>query len=268
MRRQPANWLPFRVHRGTKARGTAVALHAHDEAQLIFAASGTMQVYTETGRWLVPPQLAVWAPAGVPHRIDVLSDTEFRMIYWHPTASRAWAPAASLNRAFALSVTPLLRALILAAFAADATPDKSELIVRLVLHELTETPDAPTFLPLPASATGRRVADMALADPRSCLDIGDLAVRAATSVRTISRLFPAETGLTFKAWRQRARIVLAIDRLSAGSTVARVAAHAGFASTAAFCFAFRQVTGTTPTTFVDHATLSQEFHRESATRSS
>ena len=256
MKRQSAKLPPFRTHQGAKTRGAAVALHAHDEAQLIFAASGTMQVYTEAGRWLVPPQLAVWAPAGVPHRIDVLSNTEFRMIYWQPAASRGWAPPGRLDRPFALRVTPLLRELILAAFAADAAADKSELVVRLILHELTGTPEAPTFLPLPASAIGRRVADLALADPGGRLDIGDLAARAATSVRTVSRLFPIETGLTFKAWRQRTRIVLAIDRLSAGNTVAQVAARAGFASTAAFCFAFRQVTGATPSTFIDHATLS------------
>ena len=136
----------------------------------------------------------------------------------------------SLDRPFALRVSPLLRALILAAFVADANPDKTGLVVRLILHELTETPDAPTFLPLPASAIGRCIADLALADSRGHLDIGDLASRAATSVRTISRLFPIETRLTFKAWRQRARIVLAIDRLSAGSPVAQVAADAGFAS--------------------------------------
>ena len=78
-------------------------------------------------------------------------------------------------------------------------------------------------------------------------------MRGATSVRTISRLFPAETGLTYKAWRQRARIVLAMDRLCAGGAVSQVAVQAGFASTAAFCFAFRQVTRTTPTLFLDHA---------------
>ncbi len=60
----------FRTLRGAGKRGAAVAFHAHQESQLIFAASGTMQVYTKSGRWLVPPQLAVWAPAGVPHRID------------------------------------------------------------------------------------------------------------------------------------------------------------------------------------------------------
>ena len=186
-------------------------MHAHNEAQLTFAASGMMQVHTAAGRWLVPPQLAVWAPAGVPHKVDVLVDAELWMIYWQPRAVRDWAPSNSLDHAFALRVTPLLRALLDTAFAAGVTPEKEELVARLVLHDLIETPDAPTFLPLPASAVGRRVADLAFADGRNRLDVNELASRAATSVRTVSRLFPAETGLTFKAWRQRARIVRAID---------------------------------------------------------
>lgn len=251
MTRQPASPEPFRARRVSSPRGGGIALHAHDEAQLIFAASGTMQVHTETGRWLVPPQLAVWVPARMPHRVDVLSDTEHWMIYWNAAASRAWAPSESLDRAFALRVTPLLRALIFAAFAVDAGPGRMELVVRLILHELTEAPDAPTFLPLPASVIGRRVADLALADPRGQLGLDELASRAATSVRTVSRLFSTETGLTFKTWRQRARIVLAMDRLAEGQAISQVAAEAGFASTAAFSFAFRQVTRMTPTCFLD-----------------
>ncbi len=253
MKRQTISGPLCRTLRGTKPRGTGTALHTHGEAQLIFAASGTMQVYTSSGRWLVPPQLAVWVPAGEPHRIEMLSDTEQWMIYWLPTASRRWAPAQSLHRAFALDVTPLLRELIFAAFAEGITPEKKELIVKLVLHELTETPDAPTFLPLPASEIGKHVADLVLADPRSLLSIAELARQAASSVRTISRLFPRETGLTYKAWRQRARIVLTIQQLSMGNGISQVASRAGFASTAAFSFAFRQVTKLTPTDFLDHA---------------
>ncbi|MBV8662691.1 MAG: helix-turn-helix transcriptional regulator [Hyphomicrobiales bacterium] len=253
MNRQIVGQPLFRTRRSSRVRGDAVALHAHDEGQLIFAASGTMQVYTETGRWLVPPQLAVWAPSGVSHRMDVLSDTELWMIFWQPSALRAWAPSKSLDREFALRVTPLLRELIFAAFEADAPLEKAELVVKLILHELIEAPDAPTFLPLPTSAIGRRVAEQALAEAGMDFDVDELASRAATSARTISRLFPAETGLTFKAWRQRARIVLAIDQLSEGKSVSQVAAQTGFASTAAFSFAFRQVTKMTPTAFLDHS---------------
>lgn len=251
MKRQPAGMPRFRAMRGSKTGGMAVALHAHNEAQLISAVSGTMQVYTTSGRWLVPPQLSVWVPPGVPHRLDVLSDTESRMMFWHKSALQDWAPAASLDRAFALRMNPLLRELICAAFEAEATPEKAELVARLILHQLIETPDAPTFLPLPESAVGRRVADLAMADPRMDFDIDELASRAATSVRTISRLFPVETGLTFKAWRQRARVVLSMDKLSAASALSQVAADAGFSSTAAFCYAFRQVTKMTTSAFLD-----------------
>ncbi len=69
------------------------------------------------------------------------------------------------------------------------------------------------------------------------LGVSDLARRAATSIRSISRMFPVETGLTFKAWRQRARIALAIDQLSAGRAISQVAADVGFGSTEAFSFA-------------------------------
>jgi len=103
-----------------------------------------------------------------------------------------------------------------------------------------------TQLPLPETLVGRRVADLLLADRKNRLDISEVAHRAATSVRSISRLFPLETGLTYNTWRQRSRIVLAMEQLSAGDAVSQVAADDGFANPAAFSFAFRQATSLTP----------------------
>ena len=240
----------FSLHRGFKPRGGGAPRHAHDQAQLTFAASGMVQVHTDAGRWLVPPQLGVWIPAGVDHRVEVLADADLWMVHWTPEVAQAWAAPAPLDRVFAMRVTTLMRALLQAAFDTATTPDKTELLVRLMLHELSETADAPTFLPLPSSAVGRRVADVAAADHRNGLAVDDIASRAATSVRTISRVFLAETGLTFKVWRQRARIVQAMHRLAAGKSIARVASELGFSSTASFSAAFRQVTALTPTSFL------------------
>lgn len=155
-----------------------------------------------------------------------------------------------LDRAFALRITPLLRCLLAEAVSIDLNSEKAELVVRLMLHELTAMPDAPTFLPLPTSPAGRRVADLVLADHRNLMDLDELASRAASSVRTVSRLFPVETGLTLKAWRQRARIARAMQQLARGNSPAKVAQETGFASTAAFSCAFRQVTATTPSAFL------------------
>ncbi|WP_207770897.1 helix-turn-helix domain-containing protein [Rhizobium rhizogenes] len=244
----------FTIHRASKPRGAGLPLHAHDEAQLIFAASGMVQVHTERGVWLVPPQLVGWIPGGVPHRLDILSDAELWLVLMHKQALQNWAPPSFPDRAFVSRIAPLLRALLDEAVAIDPTSDKAELVVRLILYELTAMQDAPTFLPLPQSTLGRRLAEIAIADHRNALDLSDLASRAATSVRSASRLFPTETGMTLKAWRQRVRIVWAMEQLSRGESIARVATQAGFASTAAFSAAFRQVTAMTPTAFLGDPT--------------
>jgi len=84
-------------------------------------------------------------------------------------------------------------------------------------------------------------------------EIERLAQKVGTSARTLSRLFSSETQLSFKTWCQRARIAAAIERLSMGKNVSvkKLAADLGYASVPAFSHAFRQVTGKTPTEFVD-----------------
>jgi AraC-like DNA-binding protein len=249
-RRQLILKPPFTIHRATKQRSESLPLHAHEEGQLTFAASGIVQVHTDEGIWLVPPQRAAWIPSGAHHRIEAMTDTELWIVLCQPSAVRAWGPQSSLDRAFALRITPLLRCLLAEAVSIDPASEKAELIVRLMLHELIATQDAPTFLPLPTSPAGRRVADLVLADHRNLMDLDQLALRAATSGRTVSRLFPRETGLTLKAWRQRARIVRTMEQLARGDSPAKVAQENGFTSTAAFSCAFRQVTAMTPTAFL------------------
>jgi mannose-6-phosphate isomerase-like protein (cupin superfamily) len=63
-------------------KGVRLDTHKHREAQLVFATRGTMQVTTPKGRWLVPPDRAVWVPARLEHSIDVLADIEMRTLYF------------------------------------------------------------------------------------------------------------------------------------------------------------------------------------------
>jgi AraC-like DNA-binding protein/quercetin dioxygenase-like cupin family protein len=242
----------FNIHRITKPRGSALPLHSHDEAQLNYAASGMIQLHTDKGVWLVPPQLVAWIPAGVPHRLDIMTDAELWMVNCQPSAIATWAPSNFPDRVFASMVTPLLRSLLVAAMEEDHVTERAELVVRLVLLELSAVSDAPTYLPLPKNPVAKRVAEIALGDRCNRMDLNELASRAATSVRTASRLFPRETGMTLKAWRQRARIVRTMEQLAQGKAIADVASDAGFSSTASFSCAFRQVTSTTPGAFVCH----------------
>lgn len=241
------------VTRVIKRSDDVLPLHTHDEAQLTYAAYGIVQIHTDGGIWLVPPQLAAWVPPEVPHRLDIVTDAELWIVHWKHSALANWHGKSLLDRAFALRVTPLLRSLLTESISGRNDVEKVELMMQLMLHELTAMDEAPTFLPLPLSAAARRVAEMMLADTHQRLSLEALAKRAATSTRTASRLFPRETGLTLKVWRQRARIVKAMELLSGGDPPAKVARDLGFASTAAFSHAFRQVTAMTPTSFAHKA---------------
>jgi transcriptional regulator GlxA family with amidase domain len=105
---------------------------------------------------------------------------------------------------------------------------------------------------MPSDPRARRVAELVLAEPAGIRELDDLARAAGASQRTITRLFPAETDLTFKEWRQRARILASIELLDGKrASVSQVAARLGFSSTAAFGHAFRQVLGIAPGEFVN-----------------
>ncbi|KWV61077.1 transcriptional regulator [Bradyrhizobium macuxiense] len=237
----------------TYRKGVRLDRHMHRQAQLVYAAKGTMQVTTPKGRWLVPPDRAVWVPALFAHAIDVLADIEMRTLYFEPAWLAREQRSDSLTNEFVVRVSPLLHQAILALFDLSSSRARTELLIQLVMLELHQAEDSATFIPLPHEPRCRRAADIVLADPTRDYEIETLARTVGTSARTLSRLFSAETQLSFKSWCQRARVAAAIQRLStdANVSVKQVASDLGYASVPAFSHAFRQVTGKTPTEFAE-----------------
>src|SRR6201988_790262 len=97
-------------------KGTRLDPHMHRESQLVYAAAGTMQVTTPKGRWLVPPDRAVWVPARLGHAIDVLADIEMRPLYFDLPWLKRERRSPSLKSDFLVRVSPLLHQAIVALF--------------------------------------------------------------------------------------------------------------------------------------------------------
>jgi AraC-like DNA-binding protein len=233
-------------------KGVRLEPHMHREAQLVYAARGTMQVTTPKGRWLVPPDRAVWVPARLEHAIDVLADLEMRTLYFDIAWLGRQRQGKGLDKEFVVKVSPLLHQAILALFDRRNTEERTHLLIRLAMLELHRAEDSTSFIPLPQDPRCRRAAMLVLGDPTAMHDIETLAREVGTSARTLSRLFSLQTQLSFKSWCQRARIAAAIEQLSTDLNVSvkQLASHLGYASVPAFSHAFRQVTGKTPTEFV------------------
>jgi AraC-like DNA-binding protein len=242
-RHSPADELHFvlRTMRMTMHDGQTIDPHAHDWHQLIYASAGVMTVSTDRGLWVVPPQWAIWAPAGVRHAIRFSGASSFATLYLRPSD---WSdlPVESC----VLSVSPLLRELILRACEHGMLDrrDGVQQATAVLIVDAFRTQSVPALsLPSPTSEVLRRVAENCVRD-----DIGsaELARRFGLGVRTLERRFLAETGMTFGQWRRHARFLDALRLLAQGVPVKQVAADAGYRNPSAFVAAFGETFGTTP----------------------
>ena len=90
-----------------------------------------------------------------------------------------------------------------------------------------------------------------LTSPAHAGTTDDVARRAGLSARTLERLFRAETGMTFGMWRQKARLLESVRRLTARGSVTAAALDAGYSSVSAYIAAFKQTFGCTPGAMIE-----------------
>jgi AraC-like DNA-binding protein len=234
-----------------------IARHKHRRAQLVYAEAGVMTVQTATGVWVIPPERAVWVPAGVEHAIDTGSELAMRSLYIEENAA-PWLP----KTCCVVRISPLLRELIgravdLPALYDEDGPDGR--LMRVILDQLETLPVAPLHLPMPRDARLKRITDALAQDPANAEPLRRWARRAGASTRTLARLFLKETRMSFGAWRQQLRLMKALEMLAARRPVTEVALDLGYASPSAFIAMFRRAFGVSPKRyFRDAAKTSQE----------
>lgn len=236
--------FPVRGLAMTYRDGHRLDRHTHPWAQLVYAASGTMRVATPAAAWLVPPTRAIWVPGGTPHEILMRGTVAMRTLYLAPGGEDA-----RLATCRAIEVAPLLRELILHIVRIgmlDVDDPGHARMEGLLIDLLAAGETAPLELPLPADPRARGFAELLLAEPGAEASLAELARGAGASLRTLQRLFLAETGLSVDAWRGRARMQQAVVLLSGGAPVTEAALECGYQSPSAFIAAFKRTFGATP----------------------
>lgn len=234
----------------TYAAGTVVAPHAHSAGQLLFITQGVLLVETEHARWTVPPQQSLWLPPGQKHGFYAAAQTVLRALYFDaPWMDDAQARFPRVDEVHAIAVAPLLKELVLGLFDPQFDSDTQRRMLGLVLQLLPRMANLPTNLPMPSSERLRRAAMAVLEEGAWDQPLHIVAALAHMSERSFTRNFKQEVGLTFRVWRQRARLIVSLDLLNAGHSVKHIALALGFASSAAFVSAFNQLFGCPPGAF-------------------
>ena len=232
------------IERGASESYDDLGTHSHPEHKLLWTWTVTLLVSAAEREWLVPPGYGIWMPAGVEHGGAVLHAGEGSAIIFDPlTCPITWV------RPTGVSGGPLLRELITHLYESDPQDSSRghaeallfDLLIPMAPHDIQVT--------MPTDPRVRVIAERLVADPADPRELAAWADYTHASLRTLSRLFQNETGLSFARWRVQVRIRAAIQMLGTDATVDAVARHVGYRKTSAFIAAFRRVTGQTPGTY-------------------
>ena len=233
------------------AAGSSFPVHAHRRGQFAFAACGTISVTTPEGRWLVPPQRACWIPAGVAHEMTMSGPVTMLNAFVSPDEAKAAQLPADCC---VYGVSALLRQLLDEAIDLPAMYDvdgRAGKLMNLLVAEMASMSRLSLHAPLPVDPRLARACRRLFDAPSVATGLDMIAAEAGMSRRTFTRHFRVQTGVSFAEWRQQVCLLTAIERLSGGQSVTRVALDLGYASPSAFSSAFRRVLGETPSQYLE-----------------
>ena len=123
---------------------------------------------------------------------------------------------------------------------------QQERLAGVILDELAALPVEQLGLAMPRDPRLLRIAEALVADVADPRGLVAWAAWANIPGRTLSRRFVEETGFTFTAWRQRARLLRALELLAQGLPVTTVSLDLGYDNVGAFIALFRRTYGVTP----------------------
>jgi AraC-like DNA-binding protein len=219
--------------------------HWHRKGQLVFALGGGVTCRVPSGLWMVPPHCGVWLPGGMEHSNIATANARIFFVYIEPGV------AALPDRCCTLSISPLLRELIIE--LSDCAPDdaRCEFLGRVLLAELPLMPVQQLHLPISAEPRLRRIAESLAEDPADRSTLAEWANRVALSESSLARLVVKETGLTFGRWRQQLHLIVALRELSSGASVQQVSGDLGYESVTAFITMFKKALGKPPAEYLN-----------------
>jgi AraC-like DNA-binding protein len=225
-------------------RKIEIDFHRHRKGQFLLVQRGALSCEVEGGLWIVPPRSALWIPGDALHAVKTTGALEGYNAFVDPDLD-----ARLPDVCCALSVTPLLRELLIRSASLPALYEEGSADSRLVMVLLDEIAAARVedlHLPMPSDNRLRRIVDLMIDAPadRGTMDVW--ARRAGLSERTLARLIARETGMSFSRWRQQLGVMLAVKWLAGGASIQEVANDLGYESIPSFVTMFRKAIGVSP----------------------
>nr|WP_261411752.1 helix-turn-helix transcriptional regulator [Serratia quinivorans] len=217
--------------------------HQHTSGQLYLLTHGMIALETQEQQWAMTAGSIGWLPPHCAHQALACGNVAGWSLYLPEPYCSGLPEQPHLSTA-----SGLIQALVerLAQFAGQRLNAPQRRLLQVLRDEVRMQENTPLQLPLPQDARLLKIARALLNDPADNRTQSEWAAWAGLSIRTLSRRFINETGMTFARWRQQARVIRSLEPLSRGEAVNQIAGDCGYDNVSAYIAAFRQRFGTTP----------------------
>ncbi len=218
--------------------------HHHRWHQLLYATSGVLVVTLPGERFFIPAEKALWLPAGVEHSVYSEFGSELKSLYIGHEYQ-----ALGDTHSVRIQVSPLLRELIIEAanFAIEYASDSYEQdVMQLLLKTLARQQRDSDHLPWPTDPGLFEMCHRLYRQPGQRTPITDIAQHLSCSERTLERRFRQQTGMTFREWQHKLRLLKAIELLATDANITRIALELGYSSPSPFIHMFKEHFDMTP----------------------
>lgn len=221
--------------------------HTHPTLQVVFSLDGTLTASTTSSEWRAPPHSMVWIPPHRQHGLAVARPCKVFCIHLSTHGLEV------LDDCSVSPVSTLVIELVVYLARSDRSVElaRQACLKQIIREELQCVDSSACRMQLPLDRRAARIARAILAEPSNPRTLHEWASEVGACERTLSRVFERQTGLTFKKWQQRSRLLRAVELLRQGVPVTEVALTVGYESVSAFISIFRKEYGVTPGAYVN-----------------
>nr|WP_216602178.1 helix-turn-helix transcriptional regulator [Vibrio pectenicida] len=223
---------------------TETRMHSHPWGQVQLISGGILEMEAQGTRFLAPPHLAIWVPAGVMHTSYNRKPLSYCSLNIAERLTTNFPSSTSL-----IKITPIVSSIIDDFRHREiniAQSEQDKRLIQVLLDQLATRDTQHHFLP---SSDNKYLATILAEVEESPLDITSLAQWAEkvhTTERTLARHCQSELGMSFTEWRLRVRYLYSMELLRSGQSVKEVALTLGYNQASPFIAMFKKYAGQTP----------------------
>jgi AraC-like DNA-binding protein len=223
--------------------------HHHGLHQLEYALAGVAEVETAGKRYLLPPNQAVWIPAGLAHQ-TTLRRVRSISVFFAPEIFESPTDEARI-----LAAAPVIREMIAYAtrwpITRQTTDDKIDAFFCVLADVVAEWLGHEVPLCLPISSDPVVSSAMAFTDANlKSVDERSVCSAIGVSPRTLRRRFAESVDMSWSQYLIGSRVLRAMAQLvESNDSITGISVGVGFESVSAFTRAFKRYSNETPSAY-------------------